>query len=340
LQLGASYAPQGNETKHTRRQGDGTTQFANYNDEDWGIYASLEVVGVGDKLFRYSFETTDDTTSPYFGQEAPFLQGVGTTNWGVTAWTNAGAPGIQYVSVEAEKPAEPATAMPDGNWYTGTIGSDLTGGALSFNAAKLKWSYGSGMGTVTGDDRSEFENGTFSTGAVTGTSQVSSFDGDGFFTETDSGGTTWRGFLFNSGKTSWKMSVGADLVQDLAIGTLGTTAAPDTCDRAGFRLIQGFDMPDASFVTTLPLTSMFTVPNSQRGVGSFLYYPFDATYARPFVYFSDNLAQVDAMGGFKFTDQSGIWYGGISEGSTGSVLSPGDEDEAPFQVGIQFQINF
>jgi hypothetical protein len=298
------------------------------------------VVGIGDQLFRYATEGTDDAASPYFDLEAPFLQGVATTNWGNTAWTNGGAPGIQYVSLEAEKPAEPATAMPDGNWRTGTIGSDLTGGALSFNAAKLFASYNSGTASVSGDDRAELENGTFSTGPVTGTSQVGSFDGDGFFTETDSFGHTWRGFLFNDGKAFWKMSVGLDLTQDLAIGTLGTTAAPDTCDRSGFRMIRGFDNPNESFVTILPVTNMFTVPGAQRGVGSYFYYPFNAMHPIPFVYFSDNVGQTDATGGFTFTDQTGIWYGGINEGSGTSVVSPGDEGADPFMIGIQMQLNF
>jgi len=92
---------------------------------------------------------------------------------------------------------------------------------------------------------------------------------EGFFTETDSFGTTWRGFLFNDGKAFWKTSVSLDLTQGLAIGTLGTTSAPDTCDRAGFRMIRGFDAPNESFITILPLTNMFLVPDAQRGVGSF-----------------------------------------------------------------------
>jgi len=105
-------------------------------------------------------------------------------------------------------------------------------------------------------------------------------------------------------------------------------------------LITGYDSADMSFITVMPLTSMFTVPNATGGTGSFFYLPIGSHQPIPFAYFSDTLNQVDATGGYEFQDNGGSSFGGVSQDGGAGVSSPGQENHDLDQIAIQFQLLF
>jgi len=337
VKFGASYVDLGNETKHTRRLDGGTTQFANLTDETFGL--SVEVVGVYDRLYKYVTDVSG-STGPYAGYDTPFLLAVGRKSGDTTYWTNNGTPGLQFTEVESRVPDMVPTSMPNASFRFGNIGSEFAGGNFSVSASKLRVDYSGGNATTTGRKRTQLQSTTYSNSTVNTTGQVTGFDSDGFFTETDTAGNTWRGFFLDEGRGIYRLQVGADLMQTFGVGVRTTGAAPKVCDLSGFRIITGFDSPNAPFYTILPLTSMNTVPNAMRGTGSFFYQAAGADHPVPFSYFSDQVNDIGSTGGFQYQDNSGTYFGGLSDGGGTGVVSPGAENADLTAIALQIQYRF
>ena len=332
-----TYQDLGNETKYTNRLADGTVEAFSVSDFDLAL--STRVTTVFDQSFKVVTQV-NDAQSPYAGVSVPFVYGSGKQSGDTHLWGNYGTPGPQYFVLESRIPDTPATSMPQADFRLVGIGNEYVGNELRWNALKAGASYDSGGATISGDWRTKFQDTSAANSTLNLTGSVPSFDSNGIFTQTDSDGQTYRGFLLGNGEGFFRVNLTDNTRQGLGFGVQETTSAPKICDQFGFQFIYGFDAVNKPFVTLVPVTNMFTVPDAERGTGTFFYQGSNGSDPSPFAFFSDNIGSANATGGFQYQDKYGTASGGLSSYSGFGAQAAGREGDPLDRIYARVTLDF